>query len=92
MVSKKSLYYLYTGAGTPVYNKKNVLIGTTTQYTAISHNGKSIGSIQIDTGTDVAWISGYGVADDMGIKWTMFGTEGRKYFMFSRQFCTIVGG
>lgn len=91
MTLNKSLYYLSTGPGIPVYNAKNVLIGTTTQYRAIAHNGKCIGSIQIDTGADEAWISGYGVADGEGIKWTEFGTEGRKYFMFSRQFCTNAG-
>jgi len=91
MTLNKSLYYLSTGPGIPVYNAKNVLIGTTTQYKAIAHNGKCIGSIQIDTGAGTTWISGYGVVDDMGIKWTAFGTEGRKYFMFSRQFCTNTG-
>ena len=92
MTLSKSLYYLSTEAGIPVYNARNVLIGTTTPYRAIAHNGKCIGSIQIDTGTEDAWISGYGVAAGEGIKWTAFGTEGRKYFMFSRQFCTNAGG
>lgn len=92
MTRSKSLYYLSTGPGITVYNAQNKIIGITTDFKAIAHNGKDIGSIQIDTGADDAWISGYGVVDDMGIKWTEFGSEGRKYFMLSGQFCTNAGG
>lgn len=89
MASVKSLYYLSTVVGIPVYNAKNVLIGSTTQYRAIARNGKCIGSIELDTGH---WVSGFGYLNDSGIRWTKFGTEGRHLFMYSGQFCTNEAG
>lgn len=49
MPTLKSLYHLWSAPGTSVYNAQGTLIGTTTAYKAIAHNGKCIGSIQIDT-------------------------------------------
>lgn len=77
----KSLYHLWTERGVNVYNAQGTLVGTTTQYTAIAHDGKSIGSIQIDTGDAEVWISGRGIATENGIQWTEFGTQGHKYFL-----------
>ena len=70
MENRKSLYYLPTKKGTCVYDMNNNLIGKTTYYRAIAHNGKCIGSIQIEnTNGKLEWISGYGVfIVGMGIK------------------------
>jgi len=83
-----SLYSLYAGPGNSVYNAQGTLIGTTTAYKAIAHDGKSIGSIEIDTTNQElggsgkkAWISGYGTKNQNGIQWTQFGSEGREYFL-----------
>ena len=81
MPTLKSLYYLSTESGISVYNAQNTPIGTTTDYKAIAHNGKCIGSIQIDTGGEQVWISGYGVRTQDGIMWTQIGNEGHRYFM-----------
>lgn len=78
---RKSLYYLSTEVGICVYGPHNTIIGTTTSFRSIAHNGKCIGSIQVDTGYEDAWISGYGVhIEGMGIKWTDLGREGRELF------------
>ena len=83
MPTHKSLYHLWSAPGTSVYNVQGTLIGTTTAYKAIAHNGKCIGSIQIDTGDfedPSVWISGHGIRTQDGIQWKVFGTEGQKYF------------
>ena len=68
----RSLYYLSTSKGVPVYNPQNILIGYTTGYNA-RPNGlpDSIGSIEVDTITDgPMWIEGYGLrVMGMGIQW-----------------------
>ena len=81
-----SLYYLSTERGVDVRNAQGTLIGTTTDYRAIAHNGTSIGSIEIDTGNDeTVWISGYGTKTRQGIWWSRpgaeLGGEGRRYFL-----------
>jgi len=77
----QSLYQLWTEAGIDVYNAQHALVGTTTAYKAIAHNGKCIGSIQVDTGDTTAWISGRGFKTEEGIQWTEFGTKGHNYFL-----------
>jgi hypothetical protein len=77
----RSLYYLCKERGTKVYNAQRALIGTTTGYTAIAHNGTSTGSIQIDTGGEKVWISGFGVKKEEGIFWQQLGEEGRTLFV-----------
>lgn len=63
-VQIKSLYSIHQ-PNVPVY-VGNTLIGRTTSYTSIAHNGTSIGSIELDTGN---WILGYGVyIKGIGIK------------------------
>ena len=84
-----SLYYLSTERGISVRNAQNTLIGTTTDFRAIAHNGTSIGSIEIDTGNDeTVWISGYGTRTQDDIRWLQLGgehvTEGRSYFLVKR--------
>ena len=76
----RSLYYLSRERGTKVYNAQRALIGTTTGYTAIAHNGTSIGSVQIDTGGEEVWISGFGVKEQEGIFWQQLGKEGHTLF------------
>ena len=62
MEGRKSLYYLSTCHGINVYDVSNNYIGKTTTFKAIAHNGKDIGSIEIEkTNGEVEWISGYGV-------------------------------
>ena len=64
MFQMKTLYSIHQPS-VPVY-VGNTLIGRTTSYTSIAHDGKSIGSIELDTGN---WISGYGVyVEGIGIK------------------------
>ena len=64
MFQIKSLYSIHK-PNVPVY-VGNTLIGRTTSYTSIAHDGRSIGSIELDTGN---WISGYGVyIEGIGIK------------------------
>ena len=81
-----SLYYLSRGRGISVHNAQGTLIGITTGYTAIAHNGTSIGSIEIDTGKETVWISGYGTKSREGIWWSDLddldgvGGEERRYF------------
>ena len=78
---RKSLYYLSNKAGIRVYGPQNALIGITTSFRSIAHNGKCIGSIQVNTGDEDAWISGYGVhVEGVGIQWTDLGPEGRELF------------
>ncbi len=77
----QSLYHLWSESGVPVHNAQNVVVGSTTEYKAIAHNGRDIGSIEIDTGEERAWISGLGLKSEDGIKWLQPGTEGRKYFL-----------
>ena len=63
-VQIKSLYSIHQ-PNVSVY-VGNTLIGRTTSYTSIAHNGTSIGSIELNTGN---WISGYGVyIEGIGIK------------------------
>lgn len=81
-----SLYYLSTERGIGVHNAQGTLIGTTTDYRAIAHNGTSIGSIQIDTGNnETVWISGFGAKTQNDIWWLRsgaeLGAEGRRYFL-----------
>jgi hypothetical protein len=92
MSTLRSLYYLSTEAGINVYNAQNTLIGTTTTYKAIAHNGKCIGSIQVDTGDEQVWISGHGIRTQDGIKWSKFGSEGRKYFLTRGVMFTSIAG
>lgn len=62
MKNRKSLYYLAKNGGICVYDMNNNLIGKTTNYKAIAHDGKSIGSIEIEfSNGELDWISGYGV-------------------------------
>lgn len=70
MKNRKSLYYLSKNSGICVYDMNNNLIGKTTNYKAIAHDGKSIGSIEIEfSNGELDWISGYGVfVVGMGIK------------------------
>ena len=70
MKNRKSLYYLSKNGGICVYDMNNNLIGKTTNYKAIAHDGKSIGSIEIEfSNGELDWISGYGVfIVGMGIK------------------------
>ena len=70
MEARKSLYYLSTCHGIKVYDPNNNYLGQTTTFTAIAHNGKDIGSIEIEKPNgEVEWISGYGVfIVGMGIK------------------------
>lgn len=81
----KSLYYLSTKPGISVHNAQGTLIGTTTDCRAIAHNGTSLGSIEIDTGNEKAWISGYGTKTQDAIWWSRPGIEldagGRRYFL-----------
>lgn len=77
----QSLYHLWTQSGVPVFNAQNVVVGTTTEYKAIAHDGKSIGSIEIDCGGGRAWISGWGSKGEDGIQWLQPGPEGRRYFL-----------
>lgn len=84
MPQSKSLYYLSTERGIDVYNTQHTLIGTTTDYRAIAHNGTSIGSIEIDTGSEKVWISGFGTKTEKGIVWEQLGKEGRNFFFLKR--------
>jgi hypothetical protein len=70
MEARKSLYYLSTCHGIKVYDQNNHYLGKTTTFTAIAHNGKDIGSIEIEKPNgEVEWISGYGIfIVGMGIK------------------------
>ena len=67
----KSLYYLSTCKGINVYDMNNKYIGKTTTFRAIAHNGKDIGSIEIEKPNHkLEWISGQGILIvGMGIKW-----------------------
>ena len=70
MEARKSLYYLSKHKGINVYDMNNKYIGKTTTFKAIAHNGKDIGSIEIEKpNQELEWISGYGVfIVGMGIK------------------------
>ena len=71
----RSLYYLSSSKGVPVYNPQNILIGYTTGYNARPNgNTDSIGSIEVDTITNgPMWIEGYGLrVIGMGIQWRVF--------------------
>ena len=70
MEARKSLYYLSTCHGIKVYDQNNHYLGKTTDFKAIAHDGKSIGSIEIKKqNEEVEWVSGYGVfIVGMGIK------------------------
>ena len=81
MKNLQSLYHLWSESGVTVYNAQNVVVGSTTEYKAIAHNGRCIGSIEIDTGEERAWISGLGLKTEDGIKWLQPGPQGRKYFL-----------
>lgn len=75
MANIKSLYNIHR-PHVSVYNPNNKLIGSTTSYKSIAHNGKSIGSIELDIGEESIWISGYGVfIEGFGIKWMFEGNE-----------------
>ena len=70
MENRKSLYALTNRHGIKVYDMNNNYIGKTTPFTSIAHNGKCIGSIEIENpNEEFEWISGYGVfIVGMGIK------------------------
>ena len=70
MEGRKSLYNLSNKKDINVYSKENNLIGKTTYFKAIAHNGKCIGRIQVQKNNgENEWISGYGVfIVGMGIK------------------------
>lgn len=70
MDGRKTLYDLSSKHGIKVYDQNNTYLGKTTPFTAIAHDGKSIGSIEIETSPDeFKWISGYGVhVIGLGIK------------------------
>ena len=70
MKNRKSLYALTNRHDIKVYDMNNNYIGKTTQFRSIAHNGKCIGSIEIEKANGVLeWISGYGVfVVGMGIK------------------------
>ena len=48
METRKSLYYLSTCHDINVYDQNNNYLGKTTTFKAIAHNGKDIGSIEIE--------------------------------------------
>lgn len=73
-IEYRSLYYLSSTMGVPVYNPHNVRIGYTTGYNARPNgNPDSIGSIEIQTMAGRMWIEGYGFrVAGMGIHWKEF--------------------
>ena len=74
MANPKSLYDLSNTHGIKIYDMNNNYIGKTTPFTSIAHNGKCIGSIEIEKPNgEFEWISGYGVfIVGMGIKVTKY--------------------
>ena len=68
----KSIYTLYHNNGRSGINiyKNNKYIGKSTSYSSIAHNGKCIGSIQIENANgEVEWLKGWGVfVHGFGIK------------------------